>query len=80
MESSAEYKYIQKRITENPVMVFSKTTCPYCKMAKEALDKAGVNYVVEEIEDRPDCSQLQDVFAKITGAKTVIRTYRTETF
>jgi len=75
MESSAEYKYIQKRITENPVMVFSKTTCPYCKMAKEALDKTGVNYIVEEIEDRPDCSQLQDVFAKITGGKTVPRVF-----
>jgi glutaredoxin 3 len=75
MESSVEYKYIQKQITEHPVFVFSKTTCPYCKMAKEALDKTGVDYVVEEIEDRPDCNKLQDVFAKITGGRTVPRVF-----
>lgn len=75
MESSAEYKYVLKQTSDNVVMVFSKTTCPYCTMAKEVLDKTGVDYVVEEIENRPDCGKLQEVFAKLTGARTVPRVF-----
>ena len=52
-------------------MVFSKTTCTYCKMAKKVLDEVGVNYTVEEIDLRPDTDKLQDVFEKITDARTV---------
>lgn len=75
LESSSEFKYIQKQISNNAVMVFSKTTCSYCKMAKEALDKTGVNYVIEDIEGRPDCDRMQDIFAQITGARTVPRVF-----
>jgi len=55
--------------------VFSKSTCPYCRMVKEVLDGTGVNYEVEEIESRKDCDKLQDVFGQITGARTVPRVF-----
>ena len=41
-------------IQKDKVVVFSKTTCPYCLMAKETLDKAGIrnNYKAIELEHR----------------------------
>jgi len=75
MGDSKEHQYIQKMITENPVMVFSKPSCPYCTMAKEVLDGTGVEYKVEEIDSRRDCDKLQDVFKQITGARTVPRVF-----
>jgi glutaredoxin-related protein len=66
-----EYQYIQQKVKSNPVMVFSKTTCSYCKMAKNVLNEIGVNYELEEIDLRKDTDKLQDIFAKITDARTV---------
>ena len=40
-------------------------------MAKEVLDGLQVEYCTEEINDREDCVPLQDMFAKITGERTV---------
>lgn len=73
--SSEEYMYIQKRIKENPVMVFSKTSCQYSKMAKNCLSEAGVEYQLEEIEIMKNCDKIQDMFLKLTGARTVPRVY-----
>jgi len=73
--ASKENQYIQKMIKDNPVMVFSKPTCQYCKMAKEVLDGTGVDYTVEEIESREDCDKLQDIFKLLTGARTVPRVF-----
>jgi glutaredoxin 3 len=75
MADSKEHQYVVKMINEHPVMVFSKSSCPYCKMAKEVLDGIGVEYCVEEIEDRKDCSALQDIFLQITGGRTVPRVF-----
>lgn len=68
---SEQYQYIQKMISKHPVMLFSKTTCSYCAMAKNLLNEVGVHYEVEEIDRRDDTDKLQDVFAKITNARTV---------
>jgi len=75
MGDSKEHQYVQQMITSNPVMVFSKPSCPYCTMAKEVLDETGVEYTVEEIDSRSDCAKLQDVFKQITGASTVPRVF-----
>lgn len=71
VSKSEQHQYIQKMISSHPVMVFSKTTCSYCAMAKNLLNEIGVNYEVEEIDRRNDTDKLQDVFAKITNARTV---------
>jgi len=52
-------------------VVFSKATCSYCAMAKNLLNEVGVNYEVEEIDQRGDTDKLQEIFAKITSARTV---------
>ena len=65
------YQFIVEKITANSVVVFSKTSCNFCKMAIELLDETGVNYAVENIDGRDDCSDLQDMFESMTGEKTV---------
>lgn len=45
-------KTVDDIIVEHQVAVFSKSYCPYCKMAKAALNETGVKYFVIEIEDR----------------------------
>lgn len=34
--------FVQGEIAVNPVVVFSKTTCPYCVKAKRALASVGL--------------------------------------
>lgn len=49
----------QDLIKENPVMVFSKSYCPYCKATKKKLDGLGVTYKALELnEDSAYCHSL----------------------
>ena len=37
---------------KKPAVVFSKTYCPFCKMAKAALDEVGAKYALHELDER----------------------------
>lgn len=45
----ATVKKVNDLASSNKVMVFSKTYCPYCKMAKEALSKYTNDFEVMEV-------------------------------
>lgn len=45
-------KLVDDLIAKHQVMVFSKSYCPYCKMAKQVLRETGATFEVVEIEDR----------------------------
>lgn len=46
-------KLVDDAIKNNKVAVFSKSYCPFCKMAKETLSSAGLaNYYVLELDER----------------------------
>ena len=64
-------KFVKEQIDSNFIVVFSKTYCPYCTMAKEALDAVNAVYTVIELENRDDCSDIQDVLLEITSGRTV---------
>ena len=64
-------EFIDENIKSYPVVVFSKSYCPYCKMAKEALSGQGIEYHVVEIENMDNCSAIQDVLLEMTGGRTV---------
>lgn len=64
-------KFIDETIANNKVVVFSKSHCPFCTMAKKALDEAKCKYIVIDMEGRKDCSTLQDVLLEMTGGRTV---------
>lgn len=42
---------IDSFIAENPVAMFSFTSCPFCRRAKDLLDKKGVKYEVLELDE-----------------------------
>ena len=65
-----------KKAIEAPVVVFSKTYCPYCTRVKKMFSEAGVKdlYVIE-LDERGDCSEVQDILLRMTGARTVPRVF-----
>jgi len=44
---------INQIISQDRVVIFSKTSCPYCYDAKEVFDKMGQKYTVIELNKHP---------------------------
>ena len=70
--------WVEAQIKAEKVVVFSKTYCPYCKMAKQALTDAGLkdpvnDYLLFELDERTDGDEILDILLKITGGRTVRR-------
>lgn len=64
--------YVELQIKENKVVVFSKTYCPFCKKAKEALSSTGLkDYALVELDERDDGDGIQDILKEITGGRSV---------
>lgn len=61
----------QTAISQNKVMIFSKTYCPYCSKAKDALGKLAVKFEVYELDVRPDGADIQTALQELTGQRTV---------
>ncbi|XP_061095867.1 glutaredoxin 2 isoform X2 [Conger conger] len=75
LSSAASTQFVQDVITHNCVVIFSKTTCPYCKMAKNVFNEIGATYKVIELDRHNDGRRLQEALAQITGARTVPRVF-----
>ena len=52
---------VSELIQSTPVLVFSKTFCPYCTEAKNILKKANVEFVLRELDEESDGSDTQNV-------------------
>ncbi|KAK3102799.1 hypothetical protein FSP39_014001 [Pinctada imbricata] len=63
--------YIQK----NKVMVFSKTTCPFCTKVKDLLKSMNVQYEVLELDKADNGSELQNTLQQLSGQRTVPNVY-----
>lgn len=68
---------IQEAIPSTPVVVVSKSYCPYCKRAKDILAQfdLGDDIKIFEIENDPEMNKIQDHMAKQTGARSVPRVF-----
>ncbi|KAH7363337.1 glutaredoxin [Plectosphaerella cucumerina] len=66
---------VQKYIDDNRVIVFSKSYCPYCRQAKQALDGLRTAYEAIELDQRDDGAALQDALQAISGQRTVPNIY-----
>lgn len=73
--NAALEKRVDDLINENKIMVFSKSYCPYCKMAKNVLKELNVNYEVIELDNDKDGSAIQQILGKKTGATSVPRVF-----
>lgn len=62
---------LQKIISDNCVVIFSKTTCFYCKMAKKLFEDMNVNYTAVELDMNTNGRQFQDILEQMTGGRTV---------
>ena len=58
-------------IQSNCVVIFSKTTCSYCKMAKRVFENLGVPYTAVELNQLHNGRDVQKILASMTGSATV---------
>lgn len=65
--------HIQELIHKYPIVMFSRSTCPYCRTAKKVLSKykLGDKYYVLEINELPNTDEYQKELQKITDDKAV---------
>lgn len=63
---------LERMVRRVPVVVFSKTTCPHSKRAKELLDDLGLypSAQIVEVDLRPDVVSLKALLARRTAHST----------
>ncbi|KAJ7723296.1 glutaredoxin [Mycena maculata] len=64
---------VETAINENKIIIFSKSTCPYCRRAKAlfATEYPDETAVVVELNQREDGYDIQNYLAIKTGQGTV---------
>merc|ERR1712168_1115041 len=77
MSKSEAKAWIEAKIAEKKVVVFTKSYCPFCHKAKKALEGL-CDYLWIEIEDLPNMDAIQDALKEMTGARSVPRVFINE--
>nr|XP_009668041.1 PREDICTED: glutaredoxin 2 [Struthio camelus australis]XP_009668042.1 PREDICTED: glutaredoxin 2 [Struthio camelus australis] len=80
LSNDAAVNQIQEIVSDNCVVIFSKTTCFYCKMTKKLFEGMNVNYTAIELDVNKNGSQFQDILEQMTGGRTVPRVFVNGTF
>ena len=64
---------IDNLVSENPVVVFSFTTCPFCRRAKDLLDEKGIDYQVLELDELEgnEGNEIRATLGRKTGRTSV---------
>ncbi|XP_077013402.1 glutaredoxin 2 isoform X1 [Tamandua tetradactyla] len=78
--ASAPVNQIQETISDNCVVIFSKTSCSYCTRAKNLFRDMGIKYKVVELDMLECGNQFQDALYRMTGERTVPRIFVNGTF
>ncbi|KAK1327979.1 hypothetical protein QTO34_012401 [Cnephaeus nilssonii] len=78
--AAAPLSQIQETISDNCVVIYSKTSCSYCDMAKKLFQDMNVTYKAVELDLLEYGSQFQDALDKMTGERTVPRIFVNGTF
>ncbi|KAJ8959754.1 hypothetical protein NQ314_006183 [Rhamnusium bicolor] len=73
--SSPKATLVKDLIKSDKVVIFSKSYCPYCNLAKEVFNKIKENYTAIELDTRDDGEEIQNILGEITGARTVPRVF-----
>jgi len=69
---------MNKKIKEKPVFIISKTYCPFCVKAKDALKGYKIKpecIEIMEIENNSDMNEIQDYMKQLTGGRSVPRVF-----
>ncbi|KAJ3692526.1 hypothetical protein LUZ60_012876 [Juncus effusus] len=62
---------VKQIVSSSPVVVFSKTYCPYCTQVKQLLTSVGASYKTVELDVESDGSEMQAALKEWTGQRTV---------
>jgi len=62
---------VKSLVAEHPVMVFSKSYCPFCRETKRTLDQLNVKHYDIELDLLDIGEQLQRALYEITSQRTV---------
>ncbi|XP_043279115.1 glutaredoxin-C4-like isoform X2 [Venturia canescens] len=66
---------VQQMVDADMVVIFSKSYCPYCKLAKEVFQKMKRQFTAIELDQRDDGDEIQSVLGEMTGERTVPRVF-----
>jgi len=66
-------QFVDKSISDNKVIIFSKSWCPYCKSVKALFKNnfPNIRLQVVELDERSDGSSIQQYLREKTGQSTV---------
>uniref|UniRef100_A0A0K8TNB9 Glutaredoxin-2, mitochondrial n=1 Tax=Tabanus bromius TaxID=304241 RepID=A0A0K8TNB9_TABBR len=73
--SGPKAEFVKETISRDKVVIFSKSYCPYCVMAKEQFKKLDQSFLAIELDKRDDADEIQDILEEMTGARTVPRVF-----
>ncbi|KAG0285716.1 hypothetical protein BGZ96_010094 [Linnemannia gamsii] len=62
---------IKTSIASNPVMIFSKSYCPYCLRVKDLFEDLDVPYKALELDEHENGVQIQADLKTLTGQNSV---------
>jgi len=62
---------IEETTASNEVVIFSKSSCPYCTQCKALFDDMSQPYTAIELDEREDGEQLQAALLEMTQQRTV---------
>lgn len=69
--SSDPASLIKQKNEENPVMVYSKTYCPFCSEVKSLFSNLAVDAKVVDLDTLADGDAIQDALMDVSGMRTV---------
>ncbi|XP_057667239.1 uncharacterized protein LOC130900558 [Diorhabda carinulata] len=72
---SSKIALVNQMINSDKVVIFSKSYCTYCKLAKELFDKCNTKYTEYVLDNREDGEEIQRILGILTGVKTVPRIF-----
>eukprot|EP01025_Chloroclados_australasicus_P019056 TRINITY_DN2023_c0_g1_i1.p3 TRINITY_DN2023_c0_g1~~TRINITY_DN2023_c0_g1_i1.p3 ORF type:complete len:134 (-),score=16.06 TRINITY_DN2023_c0_g1_i1:300-701(-) len=56
---------------ENPVMVYSKSYCPFCGQVKSLFSNLEIEFKTVELDEIADGAEVQDALSEVSGMTTV---------
>ncbi|KAL8489009.1 hypothetical protein ACS0TY_025060 [Phlomoides rotata] len=63
--------FVKNAISSHPIVIFSKSYCPYCRRAKAVFKELNQEPYVIELDEREDGGDIQDALGKTVGKRTV---------
>ncbi|ORM39826.1 Glutaredoxin-1 [Babesia sp. Xinjiang] len=76
METAEISAWINDHLAKSKVVVFSRSTCPYCVKASGILmGEAPSDVTIVDLDDNPNRPAIMEYFRETTGAATVPRVF-----